>query len=69
MSTAYIAFFSWIGYLKSNVQSMLPVIWTASVAATLVEGLPIYRYVDDNLTVPIAAALSGEVIMWLLSGA
>ena len=63
MSVAYIALFHTIGYCRSTVQSMLTAIWTAAFVATFVEAMPIYRWLDDNLTVPVTAALVGQLLM------
>lgn len=63
MSMAYIALFHTMGYCRSTVQSMLAVIWTAAFAATVVEAMPIYGWLDDNLTVPVTAAVVGRLLM------
>ena len=63
MSMAYIALFYTMGFCRSTVQSMLTAIWTAAFAATIVEAMPIYRWLDDNLTVPVTAAVVGQLLM------
>lgn len=62
-STIYIAAFDALGYFNIQTKSMLPVIWLTSLAATIVEGLPIYSHCDDNLTVPVVTAFAGNWLM------
>ena len=63
MSTAYITFFSSMGYFDISKKSTVPVIWLTALLATIVEGLPIYSFVDDNFTVPLAAAVFGQLLV------
>lgn len=63
MSVIYIALFHKLGYIAASVDSVMPVIWVSSLLATVVEALPVHQTVDDNLTVPIAAATCGQLFM------
>lgn len=59
----YIALFHKFGYYQASAQNMMPIILITSLAATVVEALPIYETLDDNLTVPLTAAIIGQVLM------
>ncbi|KAL0047392.1 hypothetical protein WJX82_002228 [Trebouxia sp. C0006] len=50
MSMVYIALFHSMGYFTNTMQNMLGTIWMTSLVATAVEALPIYGWLDDNLT-------------------
>lgn len=63
VSTAYVTLFSSMGYFAISKKSTVPVIWLTALLATIVEGLPIYSFVDDNFTVPLAAAVFGQLLM------
>lgn len=59
----YIALFHKLGYFAASAYSMMPVIWTTSLLATIVEALPIHQRLDDNLTVPLVSAAVGQLFM------
>lgn len=63
LSMLYIALFHKFGYYQASAQNMMPIILITSLAATVVEALPIYETLDDNLTVPLTAAIIGQVLM------
>ena len=42
---------------------MMPIVLVTSLAATSVEALPIHQTLDDNLTVPLTAAILGQMLM------
>ena len=63
MSMAYTALFHSLGYYEITMQRMMFSIWMTSLMATLVEALPIHGQLDDNVTVPIAAAAIGQLLM------
>ena len=65
---AYIYLFGSLGYYQSSINSLLPVIWITSLVATLVEALPMYENLDDNLTVPLISAIVGQ-LLYMLQGA
>ena len=67
MSMAYIALFHVMGYIANPVQGMLGVVWVAAFVATTVEAMPIYGWLDDNLTVPVTAAVLGQLLMQVRS--
>ena len=52
-----------MGYFDISKKSTVPVIWLTALLATIVEGLPIYSFVDDNFTVPLAAAVFGQLLV------
>lgn len=60
---AYIELFHHFGYYKEDVHTMMPVIWSTSLACTVVEALPIYQKLDDNLTVSVTAAAVGQLLI------
>jgi len=62
MSMVYIALFHSMGYFTNTMQNMLGTIWMTSLVATAVEALPIYGWLDDNLTVPATAAILGQIL-------
>ena len=59
----YIALFHKLGYIVASADSMMPVIWVTSLLATVVEALPVYQIMDDNLTVPVVTATVGQFLM------
>ncbi|KAL3131034.1 hypothetical protein ABBQ38_000353 [Trebouxia sp. C0009 RCD-2024] len=63
LSMTYIALFHKLGYFAASAYSMMPVIWTTSLLATIVEALPIHQRLDDNLTVPLVSAAVGQLFM------
>lgn len=63
LSVVYIALFHRLGYIADSAYSMMPVIWLTSFFATVVEALPVHHALDDNLTVPVAAATVGQLLM------
>ena len=67
MSMVYIALFHSMGYFTNTMQNMLGVIWMTSLVATAVEALPIYGWLDDNLTVPATAAILGQILQSTLT--
>ena len=52
-----------MGYFDISKEGTLLVVWLTAFLATIVEVLPIYSYADDNLTVPLAAAVFGQLLM------
>lgn len=42
---------------------MMRVIWLTSLFATVVEALSVHQALDDNLTVPVAVATVGQLLM------
>ncbi|KAL0028733.1 hypothetical protein WJX79_003020 [Trebouxia sp. C0005] len=67
MSMVYIALFHSMGYFTNTMQNMLGVIWMTSLVATAVEALPVYGWLDDNLTVPATAAILGQMLQSTLT--
>ena len=63
LSVMYIALFHKLGYISTSADSMMPVIWVTALLATVVEALPIHQTFDDNLTVPVAAATVGQLLL------
>ena len=50
------------GYLSLNRADTIPAVATCALLATIVESLPITRWLDDNISVPITAAAAAA---WL----
>lgn len=63
LSVVYMALFHKLGYIANGAYSMMPVIWLTALCATVVEALPVHYTLDDNLTVPVAAAAVGQLLM------
>ena len=63
MTTAMLQLFTWAGSLQLNIASILPTLSVIVALSTLVESLPITRWVDDNLSVPLTAALATCVLL------
>ena len=63
MSLGFIALYSALGYFPYNVESLLPVVVTTSLIASAVESLPVNQLLDDNFSVPAAAAVSGLLLL------
>ena len=64
LSVMYIALFHKLGYISASAVNMMPVIWITTLLATVVEALPVYHTLDDNLTVPVVAATVGQFLMY-----
>ena len=63
MSTGFVALFSALGFFPGNAQIMLPAVLATSLAAAVVESLPINQVVDDNFSAPAVAAVMGHFVM------
>lgn len=61
VSIWYMHYFSSFGYLEESLGMALRFL-VVSIAAALVESLPISTELDDNLTVPLTSALVGSFI-------
>jgi len=62
-----VVLFHSIGYFPNTMQNMLGIIWMTSLVATAMEALPIYGWLDDNLTVPATAAILGQILQSTLA--
>ena len=63
MSLGFIALYNALGYFPYSVESLLPVVVTTSLVASAVESLPVNQLLDDNFSVPAAAAVSGLLLL------
>ncbi|KAI3908533.1 hypothetical protein MKX01_009335 [Papaver californicum] len=61
-SVGYMRYFSQFGFIKESPGLVLGFL-IVSIATTLVESLPISTEIDDNLTVPLMAALVGSLVL------
>ncbi|XP_026454071.1 probable phytol kinase 2, chloroplastic [Papaver somniferum] len=61
-SVGYMHFFSQFGFIKESPSLVLGFL-IVSLATTVVESLPISTEIDDNLTVPLTAALVGSLVL------
>ncbi|MCL7021531.1 hypothetical protein MKW94_008170 [Papaver nudicaule] len=61
-SVGYMRYFSQFGFLQESPGLVLGFL-IVSLASTLVESLPISTQIDDNLTVPLTAALVGSLVL------
>lgn len=63
MAMGLVAVFASMGYFECDLAASAGPIFLVSLAATLVESLPINTGIDDNLSVPSVAALLGSVLL------
>ena len=63
MTTGFVALFSALGFFPGDAQTMLPAILATSLAAAVVESLPVNQFLDDNFSVPAVAAVMGHFMM------
>ncbi|KAI3874374.1 hypothetical protein MKX03_025846 [Papaver bracteatum] len=61
-SVGYMHYFSQFGFIKESPSLVLGFL-IVSLATTIVESLPISTEIDDNLTVPLTAALVGSLVL------
>ncbi|KAL9257635.1 putative phytol kinase 3, chloroplastic [Drosera capensis] len=61
-SVGYMFYFSWFGYIQASWDMVFGVL-IVSLAATVVESLPISTDLDDNLTVPLTSLLVGILVL------
>ncbi len=57
LALSFVLAFHWLGFFDVDVPSTALAVALISLAATVVESLPINMRVDDNLSVPGVAAL------------
>lgn len=62
LSLLFISYFSGFGYFECDWWSTVWRVAIITFCATLVESLPITEKLDDNLTVPLTAALFGSLL-------
>ncbi|CAL4897292.1 unnamed protein product [Urochloa decumbens] len=55
------------GFIASVLWSMVAAFGVTSLAAAVVESLPISTRLDDNLTVPLASVLVGALVFYLIA--
>lgn len=60
-SIGFMQYFSLLGYVQESWEMVLGFLMV-SLAATLVESLPISTELDDNLTVPVTSVLVGSLV-------
>eukprot|EP00854_Cymbomonas_tetramitiformis_P004481 gene4481-5493_t len=58
----FVAYFDALGYISHGVIDSAPGIIAVSLAATLVESLPVNRFFDDNFSVPLVASVVGMLV-------
>ena len=63
MTLGLLQVFTKAGHLCLDVAANLPAVFVTVVLATIVESLPITRWVDDNFSVPFVAALSASLLL------
>ena len=63
MTTGLLQAFRWAGYLTLDPFSALPALSVIVALSTLVESLPVTRWVDDNFSVPVTAAVSAYLLL------
>ncbi|GAB2215130.1 hypothetical protein Drorol1_Dr00019507 [Drosera rotundifolia] len=61
-SVGYMFYFSWFGYVQASWDMVFGFL-IVSLAATVVESLPISTDLDDNLTVPLTSLLVGILVL------
>ncbi|CAL4989927.1 unnamed protein product [Urochloa decumbens] len=65
-SVLYMCYFSIFGFVEKS-WSMVGAFGVTSLAAAVVESLPISTRLDDNLTVPLASVLVGALVFYLIA--
>lgn len=66
MCTLLIALFSTLGFFQTDVQTLMPAILATSLSATVVESFPVNQFLDDNFSVPAAAAMVGQIMTQMI---
>jgi len=60
-----LAYFNALHYIAEPALTQLPTLFAISTVCTLVESLPITNFIDDNLSVPLAAtAMAYFLLPW-----
>ena len=62
LSAAFIAFFEYLGLFDGSLVAISMTVGLIAALAAVFESLPINNWLDDNLSVPVLAALAGQ--MW-----
>lgn len=62
LAVAFIAFFQHLGLFECTLTATAASVGGISAAAAFLESLPVNQYLDDNLSVPILAALLGQLL-------
>ena len=63
MTAGMLLTFVLAGSLQLDVPGALPILAVVVALCTLVESLPITRWVDDNLSVPLTAAVAAYALL------
>lgn len=63
MAMGYLTLFCQLGYFSCSAATYLPAVLAVCAVATVVESLPINNILDDNLSVPGAAALTAMALL------
>lgn len=63
MTIGLLQAFRLAGHLMLDPFSALPALCITVAASTLVESLPITRWIDDNLSVPLTAAVCSFILL------
>ncbi|KAK9821980.1 hypothetical protein WJX81_001211 [Elliptochloris bilobata] len=63
MALGSMAYFSALGFFDCDLVSAAGSVATIAAAATLMESLPLNRWLDDNLSVPGTAAVLGTLLV------
>ena len=59
MAYLMLALFASLGFFEITIRAAIVAITSMCLASTVVESLPMNRWLDDNLSVPAAAILVG----------
>lgn len=59
MASALLLFFGRLGFVTVDLNHSLPIMAAIATVATIVESLPINQVIDDNMSVPVVAAVLG----------
>ena len=62
MAVFFIAFFQHLELFECTLWAIAGSVGAISAASTLLESLPVDQWVDDNLSVPLLAALLGQCL-------
>lgn len=62
MAVGMIALFERLGHFECSLPAIAGSVAIIAAAATILESLPINEWLDDNLSVPVLAAVLGQYL-------
>lgn len=59
----FLCLFRWLGYFGMSTSQLIHTSLAVSLAAALVESLPLSRHLDDNISVPVVSFVLGKMLL------